>query len=173
MGLYGETNGRKVAVLGFDLHDSDFPLQTEFPILLYRLMEWYFPANGSGVSQVTAGEQVSLSLLPTTETAKVVTAAGKEISIAPPFPPQTLTETAEPGLYTLRETDSAQNVTETPFGVNAKTEGESDLSLRGEQAEQTQSTTKEIQGSRSILKWVLLLLIVVLLVEWRVNCREH
>ena len=85
-----------MAVLGFDLHDSDFPLQTEFPILLYRLMEWYFPANGSGVSQVTAGEQVSLSLLPTTETAKVVTAAGKEISIAPPFPPQTLTETAEP-----------------------------------------------------------------------------
>lgn len=35
LGLYGETNGRKVAVLGFDLHDSDFPLQTEFPILLY------------------------------------------------------------------------------------------------------------------------------------------
>lgn len=63
---------------------------------------------------------MSLSLLPTTETAKVVTAAGKEISIAPPFPPQTLTETAEPGLYTLRETDSAQNVTETPFGVNAE-----------------------------------------------------
>ena len=64
-------------------------------------------------------------------------------------------------------------MTETPFGVNAKTEGESDLSLRGEQAEETQSTTKEIQGSRSVLKWVLLLLLVVLLVEWRVNCREH
>lgn len=173
LGLYGETNGRKVAALGFDLHDSDFPLQTQFPILLYRLLEWYFPANGSGVSQVTAGEQVSLSLLPTTETAAVVTAAGKEVSIAPPFPPRTLTETAEPGLYTLRETDASNNVTETPFGVNAKTEGESDLSLRGEKAEQTKSTTKEIQGSRSILKWVLLLLLAVLLIEWRVNCREH
>lgn len=173
LGLYGETNGRKAAVLGFDLHDSDFPLQTEFPILLYRLLEWYFPANGTGVSQMTAGEQMSFSLLPTTEQAGVVTAAGKEIAIAPPFPPSILTETAEPGLYTLRETDGTKNVTETPFGVNAKTEGESDLSLRGEPVEQSASATKEMQGSRSIRKWVLLLLLAVLLIEWQVNCREH
>ena len=37
IGFKGEVDGRKIAALSFDLHDSDFALKKEFPILMYEL----------------------------------------------------------------------------------------------------------------------------------------
>lgn len=171
LGLYGEYNGQKIAALGFDLHKSDFPLQAGFPILLYDLIEWYFPENAAGVSQAEAGQTISFDLQPSTQQAVVQTAAGTEIAIAPPFPAQVLTDTKTAGLYRLKETDAAGVVRETPFGVNPNTMKESDLREQGEADTQTQQT-KTIRAGRSIAGLALLLLLAVLLIEWRVNCRE-
>lgn len=171
LGLYGEYNGQKIAALGFDLHKSDFPLQAGFPILLYDLIEWYFPENAAGLSQAEAGQTVSFDLQPSTQQAVVQTAAGTEIAIAPPFPAQVLTDTKTAGLYLLRETDATGAVRETPFGVNPKTLKESDLREQGEAGTQAQEV-KTIRAGRSIAGLALLLLLVVLLIEWRVNCRE-
>jgi hypothetical protein len=41
--LAGETGGRRVAVLTFDLHQSDLPLQIAFPVLMANLAEWLTP----------------------------------------------------------------------------------------------------------------------------------
>ena len=171
LGLYGEYNGQKIAALGFDLHKSDFPLQAGFPILSYDLIEWYLPENAAGLSQAEAGQTVSFDLQPSTQQAVVQTAAGTEIAIAPPFPAQVLTDTKTAGLYLLRETDATGAVRETPFGVNPKTLEESDLREQGEAGTQTQEV-KTIRAGRSIAGLALLLLLVVLLIEWRVNCRE-
>lgn len=173
LGLYGQWQGRKTAVLGFDLHDSDFPLQTEFPIVWYRLLEWYFPEEAAGISQAMSGDAVTVALQPATQMAQVTMPDGKEIAIAPPFPAKTLTETTTTGIYVLTETDADGTISRTPFGVNAKTEPESDLSLYGEQTETETGETKTILAGRSIRVWILLLLLAFVLAEWRVNCREH
>lgn len=39
VGFLGSRNGGKIAALGFDLHDTDFVLQTEFPIFIYQLVD--------------------------------------------------------------------------------------------------------------------------------------
>lgn len=172
LALYGKKGEQKTVAFGFDLHDSDLPLQTEFPILLYRLLEWYFPENTGGISQIQSGSRVDFSLHPASEKAFVHTPSGREISIAPPFPAKTFTETGETGIYTLLE-ERQGNTTESFFGVNAKTEGESDLSLQGEKRETKQEQNRTVQGNRNVTSFVLLLLLVVLGIEWRVNCREH
>ena len=41
----GETGGRRVAVLTFDLHDSDLPLQVTYPILIANLINYLAPAQ--------------------------------------------------------------------------------------------------------------------------------
>ena len=105
--------------------------------------------------------------------AQVTMPDGKEIAIAPPFPAKTLTETTTTGIYVLTETDADGTISRTPFGVNAKTEPESDLSLYGEQTETETGETKTILAGRSIRVWILLLLLAFVLAEWRVNCREH
>ncbi|HEY5987685.1 MAG TPA: hypothetical protein VIV12_15115, partial [Streptosporangiaceae bacterium] len=43
--LAGETGGRRVAVLTFDLHDSDLPLQVTFPVLMANLLNYLVPAQ--------------------------------------------------------------------------------------------------------------------------------
>ena len=43
--LAGETGGRQVAILTFDLRDSDLPLQIQWPILMSSLMNWYSPQD--------------------------------------------------------------------------------------------------------------------------------
>ena len=173
LGLFGEANGRKIAALGFDLHNSDFPLQTTFPVMWYRLMEWYFPEQTAGVSQSAAGQAVSFALKPDTQKAVVEIAEGKEIAILPPIPARTLTETSQTGWYLLKETDAKGNTTTTPFGVNAQTVGESDLRVTKEAASQTAAKNKTIHAGKPITIWLLLLLLGVILTEWWVNCREN
>lgn len=41
--LVGETGGRRVAILTFDLHNSDLPLQIAFPVLMANLANWLVP----------------------------------------------------------------------------------------------------------------------------------
>jgi hypothetical protein len=48
--LAGTVNGRRVAVLAFDLHHSNLPLQIAFPILMANLIGWLSPASTAGAS---------------------------------------------------------------------------------------------------------------------------
>lgn len=173
LGVLGEMGGRKIAVFGFDLHDSDLPLKAGFPILLYRLLEWYFPQGDGGISGEIAGEIIDFTLTPQTQKAFVVLPDGGEVTIAPPFPPKTFMETGETGLYTLVEEDGTGQRTERVFGVNGKTQGESDLQRRGALTQTQEVETKTIATGKSLRNLLLLLLLAVLMWEWRVNCREH
>jgi hypothetical protein len=62
--LAGIYEGRQVAILTFDLHRSDLPLQIAWPILLANLMQWYPPTHTidapEGVRGGDAGPQPAL-----------------------------------------------------------------------------------------------------------------
>jgi len=61
----GENDGRRIAVLSFDLHHSDLPLQVAFPILLANLIQWLTPGQGGNVPiQVASGSAVAFSIPP-------------------------------------------------------------------------------------------------------------
>lgn len=38
IGFWGEQDGRNIAVVGFDLHDSDLPLRMEYPLFIYNVV---------------------------------------------------------------------------------------------------------------------------------------
>lgn len=171
--VYGERDGRKTAVFGFDIHDTDLPLTAGFPMLLHGLMEWYFPRETADISGITAGQDVSLSLLPETVQAWVERPAGERTEIAPPFPPRAFSETDEPGLYRLVQADADGNTTEAVFGVNGKNGEESNLLSVGAETAYEAGETKTVSVGRNIRSGALLLLLLVLAIEWRVNCRGN
>ncbi|WP_313526219.1 vWA domain-containing protein [Anaerotignum sp.] len=173
LAVFGEYEGRKMAVFGFDLHDSDLPLTAGFPILLYRLVEWYFPQGEAGLTQQQAGQVISFALRPETEKAWVVTPQDEKITVAPPFPATPFSQTKKMGFYSLVEEDGNGNQTTKTFGVNPKTQGESDLTLRGEQTVTEGTTAKTIGVGKPLRNILLLLLCIVLMIEWWVNCRER
>lgn len=57
----GENNGRTYAMIGFDLHNSDFPLYMEFPLLMYNLMNECTSAGMISNFVYDAGDAVSIS----------------------------------------------------------------------------------------------------------------
>lgn len=54
----GEPDGRRVAVVAFDLRRSDLPLQVAFPILLSNLLDWLAPAEINLPAQAAPGETI-------------------------------------------------------------------------------------------------------------------
>ena len=173
LGRYGEKNGRKIAVLSFDLHESDLPLQAGFPIFLYQLMQWYFPEMDGNYGQFYAEASIPLSLEADTAKATIYLPDGSSKQVAPPFPPNAFTDTAQTGIYTLQEENADGVVTQKTFAVNAKTENESDLRPTGTESTYTGGATKTVFVGKEWTAGLILLLLAVILVEWRVRCHAN
>lgn len=173
LAVYGEYMGRRTAIFGFDFNQSDLPLTAGFPILLYRLLEWYFPYETQGIGAQQTGEALSFSLLPETQSAWVVTPKQERVDIAPPFPATPFSQTAHSGIYTLVEENALGGQSQRTFAVNPAAGAESDLRLLGEAEQQTQENVKTVSMNRTVTNVFLFLVCMLLMIEWWVNCREH
>jgi hypothetical protein len=70
----GESTGRRLALIGFDLGESDLPLQVAFPLLMSNLVDHLLPvAEGILPSSMPLGESVTASIDPAIERVSVVT----------------------------------------------------------------------------------------------------
>ena len=62
--LVGQQDGRRIGVVGFDVHQSDLPLQPGFPVLMQHLLDWLVPQASTATPVVQVGEAVALAPLP-------------------------------------------------------------------------------------------------------------
>jgi hypothetical protein len=70
----GERDGRRLALIGFDLGESDLPLQVAFPLLMSNLVDHLLPvAEGVLPSSMPLGESLTASIDPAIERVSVVT----------------------------------------------------------------------------------------------------
>jgi Ca-activated chloride channel homolog len=70
----GESEGRRLGLIGFDLGESDLPLQVAFPLLMSNLVDHLLPlAEGILPSSMPLGESVTASIDPRIERVSVVT----------------------------------------------------------------------------------------------------
>lgn len=60
VGYYGEINGRKEVVVGFDIRESDFPLRAEFPVFLANAMIYLADTSWLATNIYYAGEELAL-----------------------------------------------------------------------------------------------------------------
>jgi len=168
----GETDGRRVAVLTFDLHRSDLPLQVAFPLLLANLIGWLAPGSGGDLpTQVTPGAAVSLALPPDVAAVTVTRPDGTSARLAPEGGWVAFADTAQLGVYHMAWGGDAS----AHFAVNLFAPAESDvrpaesLPLTGvgdtDQGQRPQQARREWWRP---LAWVALAL---LMVEWLVYHR--
>ena len=125
--LVGEQAGRRLGVIGFDVHQSDLPLQPGFPVLVQHLLDWLVPTSSTATPVVQVGDSVALAPLPEATSVDVVTPDQRRISVAPPLPPAPFTGTDQPGLYQVVQRDAAGRETTTSFAANFSDAGESRL----------------------------------------------
>jgi Ca-activated chloride channel family protein len=168
--LAGETQGRQVAILTFDLRDSSLPLQIQWPILMSSLVNWYSPQNLiTAPNGLKVGDSLAITPASDSDAVRVTLPSGETRDLTYAGSPLSFADTAVPGLYTV-ESLKGGSVTQTAtFAVNLFDPGESGIAPQATitlgDTVVTQAVEAEI-GQREYGPYLALLALVVLLIEW-------
>ncbi len=171
----GQAEGRRIAVMAFDLRQSDLPLRPAFPVLLANLLDYFRgPAAGGVPATLRPGEAVTLVLPPGAENPAVTLPGGQRVPVREGADAVPFDRTELPGLYTLEYEGAAGRVRQ-QFAVNLFDPRESDLApvnslpligLRRGAAGETPS------GRQEWWRPLAALALAVLLLEWLVAHRS-
>lgn len=169
--LAGETGGRRVAVLTFDLHDSDLPLKIDFPVLIANLVEWFSPAQAFDAADgLQPGDPLVIRPLPLTDSIQVSLPDGstRSINVGEGIP--TFTATSQLGVYEVQLRSGAATQWSGQFAVNLFAAEESTIAPAANitvgQAEVAGLEGDEETGQREVWPWLAALALLVLVIEW-------
>lgn len=164
IGFIGELNGRSIGALGFDVHNTDFALKKEFPILIYELGEKLIKSGVLYKNNYKAGEEIFIKGTPNGKNLKVKAPDKNYIGVAQGSRYNSISEL---GIYKVEEESSENEKTEEMFSINFPTDTESNLSEEntGEQ-NNLKSEIKILKKGLSLVPLLLLLGLIGLLTEW-------
>lgn len=173
--LAGEYNNQRIAVLGFDLHDSDFALQYTFPILIRNLANWFLPPPVAGDAQVTPGTPVTIQSWPGASKVTITTPGQQVVQVGPPITPFSATDLV--GLYQVNQLVRGQNLNGA-FTINLFDPSQSNLAPAValpilHSTDFTTTGTTVSHELREIWPWIAALLLLVLCVEWWLFSRSY
>lgn len=173
IGFKGEKDNQKFVVLGFDIHDTDFPLKYSFPIFIQNVLDYTLSFNMQRKSNVFSGEGIEIDISPKVTEVNIVTPREKKIKIAPPFPIGTFTDTDDMGVYTIEQIiDGKRNLNY--FVSNVNTIKESNLMKNFTANNKTEVENKVNENAMKNLKNIFLIIALILLaVEWVVYNRGY
>jgi Ca-activated chloride channel family protein len=120
--IAGETAGRKVAAITFDLKDSDLPLQTAFPLLMRNLVSYLLPDPSAGLpAEIAPLTTVAIeSVSAQVERILVEDPDGDEhiYQVTPEQPRAVLADTGQTGVYYVTQYSGSDIAAQEAFAVN-------------------------------------------------------
>ncbi len=167
----------RLAVMTFDLRDSDLPLQIAFPILTANLTNWLLPQGAAGLpGLVRPGDPVPISLNPEATEIVVTTPDGTHHSLPIGEKTPVFAATGQLGIYLVEQLDQSDNVADSAnptqsavLTVNLFDEAESNIVpreiVRIGQTDMT-AAVREEEGRREFWPWLAGAALGVLVVEW-------
>ena len=174
--LTGEHNGRRLAILTFDIRDSDLPLQIAFPVLMANVTSWLNPGRAfDAPTGLQPGDPVTIAP-GASSTAVLVTKPNgttwvQDVGEGDIF----FTETEQVGLYQVALRDDSGSRAAGSFAVNLFSPAESAIQpSESLQIGQTTVTVAEEEGDvgqRELWPWLAGLAFLILMLEWWVHHR--
>jgi Ca-activated chloride channel homolog len=174
--LAGESNGRRMVLIPFDLRQSDLPLQVAFPIIMANITDWLTPGRVlSNSVSLRPGDSVVVTPDSRAEDILVEKPDGTfwENRLEPTTRSILFTDTSNPGIYQVYYRDrSGELVKIDHFAINFMNSEESWIqpseTIQIAQTEISASTAVET-GRREIWPWFLGLGFILMAVEWWMN----
>jgi Ca-activated chloride channel family protein len=180
--VVGEREGRRVAVLAFDLHNSDLPLQVAFPLLLSNLMSFLAPGSGAEAAQLQPGQPLALQVDGSITEVRVTRPDGAVVSsrdggVQVQGGQAIYADTDELGIYSVEEFAGDTIAARHRYAVNLFAPGESAITAQRDlaipQSSGASSTvSRERDGRQEFWRWVALAALIVLVLEWLVYQRN-
>ncbi|HNB50644.1 MAG TPA: VWA domain-containing protein [Anaerolineales bacterium] len=172
----GETGGRRVAVVTFDLHDSDLPLQVTFPILFSNLLNYLSPPNAFDAPNGLVPHQgITIQPEPGVEGIAIASPSGQVYTPLIEDGSVFFQATGELGLYAANYLPADQFPAEF-FAVNLFAPEESNIrpatDIRVGLSAVSPQQENEL-GNRELWPWLAALALVILLAEWWVYHRRQ
>ncbi len=173
-GFIGNIEGRGVAVLSFDLHQTDLPLQVEFPILINGLLKQCMNLNQIQKNKLYPGDKLLVSVIEndssiTVTKGSVTDTYGSDAGIFG------YTDTMRSGVYQVQIKSQKENKKEAAV-VNFPSASESSMTKKEivltVEGNQVLAQTSTGSGNTLDLRYIFILLaILILLIEWVVYIR--
>lgn len=175
--LAGENNTTRMAALGFDLHDSDLPLQPSFPILLHNLTNWLLPSPVAEDGQVAAGVPITVQTWPGANQVQITGPDQQATTVGPPFPVSPYTRTNTTGVYQVTQHVNGRTIN-ADFTVNLFDPTQSNLAPANalpvlHSTNFTSSGNIVSHQLREIWPWIAAFLLLVLCAEWLFFSRSY
>ena len=176
--LAGEVNAQQIAILPFDLRDSNLPLLIAWPVLMANLLDWFSPADIVSLPEgVRVGDVLVISPPLLADSARITAPDGAVREL--PVTGETLayTDTGQLGLYLLEILQDGEVRQSQHFAVNLFAPGESDISPAPEAqlqlgGGQTAVASDEQLGLREFWMWLAAAALLILVIEWYVYHRR-
>lgn len=172
--MAGETEGRRVAVVAFDLHKSDLPLQIAFPILMANMLEWLQPRTAVDAPPTLApGDPISIRALPAADEVRVTlpkdAPTANKITTLHPTGQTSFAGTEVLGVYSVQQFAAGKPLSDPEqFAVNLPSTESNvtphpELAFTGTQGSPTTGIEKR---PLEIWPWVLAASLLLLSLEW-------
>ncbi len=169
----GQKDNQKYILVGFDLHDTDFPLQIDFPIFVQNMLQYSLNMSTQEKTSILSGESLNLDVLPNSKEISIIKPNGHREKLGPPFPLGPFADTEEIGVYTIEQKLDKATVN-SYFVSNADTLNESKYEpVSTELQKQIIERQNQVKGEKNIGSILLFIAILILAVEWVVYNRGN
>ena len=169
--LAGNNAGRKMVILPFDLHWSNFGLLSGFPIFVSNVMSYLQPSDPSEIKAPAPGDSVLIQPVPQADEIDIRKPDGSSRVFKPAGKPVGYDDTEATGLYQVTQKSQGKVVQDQLFAINLTDPAESDI---------TPHTTLNVDGAvlrqndavewtpakHEFWPWVLLAAVGLLTFEW-------
>jgi len=163
--------GRQILLIGFDIADSNWPLNLSFPLFFQNLLAWVPRSALAAETSVAAGRPLTLGASADFESATIRNPSGEKVSLAlDPMRSVYFSATERTGVYEVDVGDLML-----PYAVNVLDRSESAIAP-AEALELGRATVQAVEGSvrqhRELWTWFLMGALVFLCIEWWIFSRR-
>lgn len=182
----GEMKGQKIAAIGFDLHNSDFPLTLEFPVFINNLISYLVDRDTMSNTQYNCGEGIDITPLPEAEKIYVKGPQNAKTEVSSKYPIRPFEETFSPGIYEIGQKvgdKEIEKLVAVNFPISESGSGSTAATVKNDEAANQEKdsflndsrTNSNVtsRGGINLLNILLLTALLVIIVEWIVYVRQY
>ncbi len=168
-GFVGEYDGRKIGYIGFDLHNTDLPLDYRFPILIWNLVSELGNSDLLPTSNLFCGESVRINAASDGTVPGIILPDGNKETLKEL--PMIFRDTETPGAYILEKQDGKTEA----FAVNFDSAESRSISASSAQTSAGTNTVvvdATTTSAKSYRPLIIISLLLILAFEWIVYIKD-